>query len=201
MRFKSFFVFHIAAPVFFGLSAVGALADHIYTPAFVFAFFALAFSRFGWDKATQWLNLPSNFVQWRWWCAVSAFLISAALLASHPKVKAKKQADELARIEQKRVRQIAQDAAEAKRKAEQDPFSHLFSVWDGSCRPLVAAVKANLKDPDSFQHVSTSFYRVGPNEVRVTMKYRAKNGFGGYAVGTCSASVSPDGLVSELFFD
>lgn len=72
--------------------------------------------------------------------------------------------------------------------------SHLFSVWNGSYRPLVDRVKARLNDPKSFKHVETRYKEEG-DYVYINMQYRAKNGFGGvvtdYAETKVRFRVSP----------
>ena len=186
--------------MFFGLSAVGALKGGIYAPAFLCALLAFVFTRFGWQLSCRWLQLPESFYRFRWWCVGGAFLVWAFALSANPKFKAQQAQNDALRAEQKRTIQLAREAAKAKREAEKDPFAHLFSAWDGSCRPLVAAVKANLKDPGSFEHIQTGFYRVN-DVVHVTMTYRARNSFNGYTVGKVSADVYADGEVANLSFD
>jgi len=69
---------------------------------------------------------------------------------------------------------------------------HCLSSWDGSNRSLVAQIKEQLRNPDSFKHGSTE---IGPrlaNGMRpLKMVYRAENGFGGMNVNddTCEATV------------
>ena len=50
---------------------------------------------------------------------------------------------------------------------------------------LQLMIKANLRDPDSYDRDSWSYYIDGPMTV-ITIKYRARNGFGGMAVETMS---------------
>lgn len=56
--------------------------------------------------------------------------------------------------------------------------SGCFSAWDGSHPALVRAVKKQLNDPDSFEHLETSTIDKGDYYI-VIMKFTAKNGFGG----------------------
>ena len=53
-----------------------------------------------------------------------------------------------------------------------------FSAWDGAHSGLVAEVKAQLNDPESFEHLETSTIDKGDYYI-VIMKFTAKNGFGG----------------------
>jgi len=79
-------------------------------------------------------------------------------------------------------------AAEDAEKREQG--FHCLSSWDGSHRALVAEIKSQLRDPDSFKHVDT---RITPKDDAgnhtLIMEYRAKNGFGGMNVGQALATV------------
>ena len=91
-----------------------------------------------------------------------------------------------------------QASAEERRKG-----FHCLSAWDGSQDGVVRAVKAQLREPDSFEHIET---RIGPvdgdGEHAVLMSYRARNGFGGMNVGSASAKVSQIGCVaSDVVFD
>jgi hypothetical protein len=193
MTIRNLTTFNIAIPVFFGLSALGAVKAGIYAPAFLCALFSFVFTRFGWQLSCRWLQLPDTFYRFRWWCVGGAFLVWAGIISAI-------NAEDAGISEQKRTVELAREAAKAKREAEKDPFAHLFSAWDGSCRPLVAAVKTNLKDPGSFEHIKTGFYRVN-DVVHVTMTYRARNSFNGYTVGKAKAEVYADGKVANLSFE
>lgn len=67
-----------------------------------------------------------------------------------------------------------------------------FSPWTGRHTKAVEALKSRLNDPGSLQIEATKF---GLNEdyeekqyYRVLMKFRAKNGFGGYMLSYAGAS-------------
>jgi hypothetical protein len=58
-----------------------------------------------------------------------------------------------------------------------------LSAWDGTYSALINAVKENLRDPGSFEHVETRISEIGEDgRQEVIMRYRAKNGFGGMNV-------------------
>lgn len=60
---------------------------------------------------------------------------------------------------------------------------HCLSLFDGAHRELVDAVRARLRDPDSFEHISTFVTRVSVDGTHsATMRYRARNGLGGMDV-------------------
>lgn len=72
-----------------------------------------------------------------------------------------------------------------------------FHPWDGSHIKLERLIKANLNDPDSYQHIKTFSY---PNmhPPRVKLAYRAKNGFGGMVIGYVLAEVTDNGDVLSI---
>lgn len=74
---------------------------------------------------------------------------------------------------------------------KKDWEKNCISAWDGSCPKLVNALKENLKDPESFEHIET-YIKYGDKYVTVVMKYRAKNSFGGYNVEAVTGQVSYD---------
>lgn len=57
-------------------------------------------------------------------------------------------------------------------------FRKCFSEWDGSVYEVMAAVKVQMHDPSSFQHVSTTYEVIGDNTAAVTMVFRGRNAFG-----------------------
>lgn len=73
-----------------------------------------------------------------------------------------------------------------------------FSAWDGSHRQLERWIKKNLKDPDSYEHIETSYIDKGGNELVVLTKYRARNGFGGMTIGQTAARANIDGSLIEV---
>ena len=67
-----------------------------------------------------------------------------------------------------------------------------FNAWDGQHWQAVDALKARLNDPDSLQVEATKHGLNDDSEdkqyYRVVMKFRAKNGFGGYVTSYAGAS-------------
>ena len=78
-----------------------------------------------------------------------------------------------------------------------DKVHSAFSGWDGAHRSLQRLVKKNLNDPDSYSHIETLYSDKG-DHVYIEMKYRAKNGFGGYVVETIKAKATVSGVVTEI---
>ena len=70
-----------------------------------------------------------------------------------------------------------------------EKISGQFSDHDGRHFVLARVVKANLKDPSSFEHLETSFKESGAY-LTVSMVYRARNSFGALVIGYISAKVS-----------
>lgn len=88
--------------------------------------------------------------------------------------------------------QEGEDRAAASKQAEAKLNGfHCLSGWDGSNASLVRQVKAQLREPSSFEHDET---RITPRDVKgdhmVTMRYRARNGFGGVNVSSALAVVN-----------
>ncbi|MFC6269702.1 SHOCT domain-containing protein [Frigoriflavimonas asaccharolytica] len=72
-----------------------------------------------------------------------------------------------------------------------------ISAWDRSNPKLVRAVKKAMNDPESFEHVETTFdYK--KNKVVATMIYRGKNAFGGLVLGTVNGTFDYDGNLLEI---
>ena len=91
----------------------------------------------------------------------------------------------------------AQQARDQAVAARQEAVKRLFSPWDGSVRSVEEAIKARLKDPDSYKHVETRFKDSGVGNVTVFTQYRARNSFNALIPGIATTVVSPTGeLVS-----
>ena len=78
-----------------------------------------------------------------------------------------------------------EEKAEERRKG-----FHCLDVRDGSHLDLKREVLENIADPDSFEHIET---RIGPvdadGEHYLTMKFRARNSFGGMVVAEAEGIV------------
>ena len=88
-------------------------------------------------------------------------------------------------------------------KTPEEIDSERLSSWYGARThwQLYSLVKENLKDPDSLELIKTSYERKKDkkgNYVKVNMKYRAKNGFGGYNVESISADCDLDGNILKI---
>lgn len=95
------------------------------------------------------------------------------------------QAKRAAEEERARLEKEAKEAAVQSKIAKDKRFGlNCLSSWDGSLVEFRDAIKAQMRDPDSFQHIET---RVLPVDDRgrntIMMNYRSRNGFGGMNVG------------------
>lgn len=98
----------------------------------------------------------------------------------------------LSRCDSETEKSPEQTEAEAQNMAEnRERGLHCLSGWDGSLPALKEAVKVQLRDPDSFEHVDTVIAPKGSdNRHDIMMKYRARNGFGGLNVEHVKGTVS-----------
>jgi len=79
---------------------------------------------------------------------------------------------------------------EQKEAADIASGEHCMSGWDGSLKGLKDAVKNNLRNPRSFEHVETVRSPVdSKGTFAVIMTYRAENGFGGMNVEAIGVEV------------
>lgn len=78
---------------------------------------------------------------------------------------------------------------------------HCLSAWDGSHHDVVSQVKKQLRDPNSFEHIST---RITPQNAdglhQIVMEYRSRNGFGGMMPGLARGIVRNDDCKAVLTF-
>ena len=87
-----------------------------------------------------------------------------------------------------------QKSAKARSKFQ----SEYVNSWDGSCRPVVEAIKQNMNDAKSFEHIKTRVFSTETENFKVEMKFRGKNAYGGMVINTATATVTPDGKVIDI---
>lgn len=84
----------------------------------------------------------------------------------------------------------ARAASVAKEKAEERRTGAHCTRGYGATQKFRAYVKASMRDPSSFDHISTSMSNINANgNYKIYLRYRAKNGFGGTNTGTAKATV------------
>lgn len=88
---------------------------------------------------------------------------------------------------------------QADRKAEEEltkkrlaKVKDLFSPWDGSSPAMVRATKKVMNDPKSFEHVETNYIVQKDGGVKITMRFRGKNAFGGLVMQTVVGIIDID---------
>ena len=74
------------------------------------------------------------------------------------------------------ARTVEPESAEQTHEAIRQSNQQYFSGWNGSNPQFVEAVKNAMSDPDSFEHVETTYYEKG-NDLRIKMIYRGKNAY------------------------
>ncbi|PCI24161.1 hypothetical protein COB57_05625 [Candidatus Peregrinibacteria bacterium] len=111
----------------------------------------------------------------------------------------KKKEDEKQRI----YEEVLKEAAKRKKIKEenemrQEKIKKNFSPWDGSHIKLTKRIIESMNDPDSYEHVRTSFRDAGEHLI-VTTVFRGRNGFGGMILNTVKAKMSLEGDILEIF--
>lgn len=91
------------------------------------------------------------------------------------------------------------DADKAAKAEEERKGLHCLSQWDGNHEGLEALIRALLKDPDSMETIETRIAPVDANgNHNVTLKYRARNSFGGMVVEQAFGIVDNDTCEATL---
>ena len=78
---------------------------------------------------------------------------------------------------------------------EDDLIARQFTLW-GTHTALINYVKADMHNPNSFQHVDT-FYIKNNTYISVTMTYRGTNAFGGVVTETITRRFTYDGTMLD----
>ncbi|MCX9105894.1 DUF4875 domain-containing protein [Aeromonas veronii] len=102
--------------------------------------------------------------------------------------------------ESKQDKQAEIDKVSAKKAVIEARIKKLesqFSAWDGSHRTLERAIKKSMNDPDSYEHVETTYRDLGDSLI-VSTTFRGKNGFGGVVKNTVVAQVDLDGNILSI---
>lgn len=110
-------------------------------------------------------------------------------------IKAMQAANAKARAEAAaKAAEDARNAALAREQAKtpEERIQELFSPWDGSAPVLVRATKAEMHDPDSFEHVDTTHVIENDGNVRVVMKFRGKNMLGATSMHIAVGKINPE---------
>lgn len=133
----------------------------------------------------------------------SVIYISSSILGNIREEEAKEEAEikAMQAANAKARAEAAAKAAEDARKAAlareqaktpEERIQELFSPWDGSAPVLVRATKAEMHDPKSFEHVSTTYTVQNDGNVRVVMRFRGKNVLGATVMQTAVGNINPN---------
>ena len=99
------------------------------------------------------------------------------------------------------IREFKEDAKLAKtiRKEQNrnEKIASLFSAWDGSLKALKNIVKPSMNDPNSFEHVKTTYTDNG-TYLTVYMAFRGKNALNAIVVNEITAKVDLEGNVVAI---
>lgn len=88
-------------------------------------------------------------------------------------------------------REAERSLAAAAKGYERRKGFHCLSGWDGSHSGFKRQVKLMMRNPSSFEHISTRVTPTNDEGVHtVLMEYRAENGFGGMTVGAAVGEFS-----------
>lgn len=98
---------------------------------------------------------------------------------------------------EKKKTEAAIKGQERAKAARQAKIEAQFSRYDGSHRNLERAIKANMNDDDSYEHVETSYADEGEYLI-VTTTFKGKNAFNATVKSTVAAKVSLKGEVLEF---
>ena len=99
-----------------------------------------------------------------------------------------------------REEKIEQERKEAEAQRREEKIEDQFSSWNGSHRQLTKVIKESMHNPDSYEHVETSYKDMGDYLI-VRTKFRGTNGFGAVVTNNVEARVSLDGQVLEITSD
>jgi hypothetical protein len=109
--------------------------------------------------------------------------------------------------ERKEVQRVAQrqaaehEANAAKAVARKKEIEGQFSAYDGSHRSLERRVKESMNNPDSFEHVKTTYWDYGQGNIKLRMTFRGTNAYNAMVTQTAFAVATPKGEILELQYE
>lgn len=78
-----------------------------------------------------------------------------------------------------------------------EKLQHGFNPWNGEHIQLTRLIKQNMKNPDSYDHVKTTYIDKGDYLI-IETTYRGTNSFGAVVPGVAAAKADLDGNIIEL---
>ncbi|WP_066838157.1 hypothetical protein [Rufibacter ruber] len=94
-------------------------------------------------------------------------------------------------------RGLEQEQEEEKRAQRDEELGKQFHPYDGSHIVLERYIKANMNNPDSYEHVETT-YRDFNKYLLVITRFRGTNAYGGVVTNTIRAKVALNGDIIEI---
>lgn len=76
-------------------------------------------------------------------------------------------------------------------------IKNLQDEWNGGFKAINKAIKSQMHDPDSFEHVNTE-YKVKDNKIIAYTEYRGKNAFNAKVLGNVMSVIDFDGNILEF---
>ncbi len=76
-------------------------------------------------------------------------------------------------------------------------ISKCFSAWDGSNIELTRLIKESMNDPDSYEHIKTTYQDMN-NEIIIHTIFRGKNAFGGVVKQSISVTIGLNCNIIEI---
>jgi hypothetical protein len=96
-------------------------------------------------------------------------------------------------VEEKPVDAVADSIAKREERINKG-----FSTWNGSHLALTEFVQEAMNDPESYEHVETTYREKGPDTLFIMMSFRGKNGFGGVVKNTVTVYADLDGKMISV---
>lgn len=111
----------------------------------------------------------------------------------------KKVAEEAAARTNEMIARSKKDQAQKGEAENRRSGFHCLSAWDGSHPAFKRAVRDQMREPKSFEHIETRVTAVDKNGYhKIFMSYRARNGFGGMNVGTATGVYASSGCAFQV---
>lgn len=113
---------------------------------------------------------------------------------------AKIEAEKLKKAEEAERKRQEYEAKRQKRYNASRFRQEFISSWDGSCRPVVNALKSVMDDPDSFEHVKTEWWTLKgtTDQYLIHMTCRGNNKFGAKILTKIEAVCRVNGSIVSL---
>lgn len=139
-----------------------------------------------------------------WTVLIMILLGVFGLMRQESNMSPEKKLERAERVEVEKLAQAEKESAKAKAQANLDAERkrkgfHCLSSLTGIHRGVKRVVKENLRDPNSFDHIETKITPVDENEKHsLIMTYRAKNAFGGKAIGNAIAIINNSNCAANI---